>query len=98
MVHHTPRHVRPDAYGAVPIVVNVTGEHPRAVRRRALLPHIACDLKGVRRLGHSSLSDREERPRRPMDDGIAERDVGGGVARDSGEPTVAEAHIGNFYK
>jgi len=32
-----------------------------------------------------------------MDDGIAERDVGGCVARDSGEPTVAEAHIGNFY-
>ena len=31
-----------------------------------------------------------------MDDGIAERDVRGCVARDSGEPTVAEAHIGNF--
>src|SRR3954453_207296 len=31
-----------------------------------------------------------------MNDGIAERDVRGRIARDSGKPTVAEAHIGKF--
>src|SRR4051812_22380881 len=33
-----------------------------------------------------------------MDDGTAERDVRGCVARDSGEPTVAESHVGNFHE
>src|SRR3954462_12542492 len=41
MVHDAPRHVRPDAYGAIPIVVDVTRKLTRVVRRRTLLPHVA---------------------------------------------------------
>src|SRR3954447_12735602 len=62
MVHDRPRHVRPDAHRTIPIIVDVARALTRAVRRRALLPHVACNLKGVRRLRRSLLPDRDERP------------------------------------
>src|SRR5215207_7561728 len=56
------------------------------------------DLEGVRRLRYAFLTDGEKRPGRAVDDRVSKRDVRGRIACDSGEPAIAEAHLGELDK
>ena len=96
VMYHGPRHVRPDADGAIPIIVFIAACSRLAVGGRALLPQIAGQLKRMRSLGCCFLADGGKCIGRALDNGTAQGDVGGGVSRNGCEPTVTQTDIRNF--